>query len=104
MGEGDASAGRRGFSDGRSNLADATEEKDLPARAEFTVEPFEEGNPGPHVQAAIEALAPLAPDIGPFGTAVEGEIDEVFSAMGNAVRAAMDAGATRVSVNMTMIQ
>lgn len=76
----------------------------MPARAELTVEPFEEGNPGPHVQAAIEALAPLEPDIGPFGTAVEGEVDDVFSAVGSAVRAAMDAGATRVSVNMTVIR
>ena len=76
----------------------------MPARAELTVEPFEEGNPGPHVQAAIEALSPLEPDIGPFGTAVEGKADDVLSAVGSAVRAAMDAGATRVSVNMTVIR
>ncbi len=73
------------------------------ARAEFTVEPFEEGNPGPHVQAAIDALAPLDPDIGPFGNAVEGSLDEVFSAMVNSIRAAMEAGATRVSLNMTVL-
>ena len=74
----------------------------MPALAEFTVEPFEEGNPGPHVQAAIEALAPLEPDIGPFGTAIEGSLDDVLSAVAGGIRAAMDAGATRVSVNMVV--
>ena len=74
----------------------------MPARAEFTVEPFEEGSPGPHVQAAIDALAPLEPDIGPFGTMIEGSLDEVLSAVANSIRAAMDTGATRVSVNMTV--
>ena len=74
----------------------------MPARIEFTVEPFEEGNPGPHVQAAIDALAPHEPDVGPFGTAIEGSLDDVFTAAANGVRAAMDAGATRVSVNMTV--
>ena len=72
----------------------------MSVRAEFTVEPFEEGNPGPHVQAAIEALAPLEPDIGPFGTAIDGSLDDVLAAVAGGVRAALDAGATRVSVNM----
>ena len=39
---------------------------------EFTVEPFVAGEPGPHVQAAIEAArrSGLAVDVGPFGTSV----------------------------------
>ncbi len=74
----------------------------MPARAEFTVEPFEEGNPGPHVKAAIEALTPHAPDIGPFGTAIEGSVPEVFEAAAGCVGAAMDAGASRVTVTMTI--
>ena len=74
----------------------------MPARVEFTVEPFEEGNPGPHVQAAIDALAPHEPDIGPFGTAIEGSFDDVFRSAADCIRAAIDAGATRVSVNMTV--
>ncbi len=74
----------------------------MPARAEFTVEPFEEGNPGPHVQAAIDVLSPYGPDIGPFGTAIEGSLEIVFHAAVDCVRAAMDAGASRVSVNMTV--
>lgn len=76
----------------------------MPARAEFTVEPFKEGNPGPHVRAAIDALASFEPDIGPFGTAIEGSTDEVFATMAESVRAAMEAGATRVSVNLTVTQ
>lgn len=70
--------------------------------AEFTVEPFEEGNPGPHVAAAISALAPKESDIGPFGTSVEGSLDQVLSAAASGIRAAMEAGATRVSVNMVV--
>ncbi len=71
-------------------------------RAEFTVEPFEEGNPGPHVEAAIRALAPMESDIGPFGTAVEGSLDHVLTAVAGGIRAAMEAGATRVSVSMVV--
>ena len=43
--------------------------------AEFTVEPFVEGAPGPHVLAAIQVAesAGLAVDVGPFGTTVVGE-------------------------------
>ena len=42
--------------------------------AEFTIEPFVEGAPGPHVRAAINVAeaAGLAVDVGPFGTAVSG--------------------------------
>jgi len=74
----------------------------LLVRAELTVEPFEEGNPGPHVEAAINALAPKESDIGPFGTSVEGSLDEVLSAVASGIRAAMEAGATRVSVSMVV--
>ena len=76
----------------------------MAARAEFTVEPFEEGNPGPHVQAAIAGAAPLTPDIGPFGTTVEGSVDEVLTAVQRITRAAMEAGATRLSLHLTVVQ
>ena len=37
--------------------------------AEFTIEPFVEGDPGPHVSAAVAVAeaAGLAVDVGPFG-------------------------------------
>ena len=42
-------------------------------RIEFTVEPFVEGRPGPHVKAAIDAASRrgLEVDVGPFSTIVD---------------------------------
>jgi len=71
--------------------------------AEFTIEPFVDGDPGPHVVDAIEAVraAGLDADVGPFGTAVEGDLDTVLTALGGAARAAVAAGAERVSLQLT---
>ena len=71
-------------------------------RIEFTVEPFKDGAPGPHVHAAVEAArtAGLAVDFGPFGSSVVGEDDQVLSAADAIVRAAIGAGATRVSMQI----
>jgi uncharacterized protein YqgV (UPF0045/DUF77 family) len=72
-------------------------------RIEFTVEPFRDGEPGPHVHAAVEAAhgAGLAVDFGPFGSSVVGDDDQVLSAADAVVRAAIGAGATRVSLQIT---
>ena len=72
-------------------------------RIEFTVEPFKDGEPGPHVQAAVEAAraAGLAVDFGPFGSSVEGGDDQVLAAADAVTRAAIGAGATRVSMQVT---
>jgi uncharacterized protein YqgV (UPF0045/DUF77 family) len=69
---------------------------------EFTVEPFVEGAPGPHVQAAVGAAeaAGLAVEFGPFGTAASGDDPAVLAAVEAIVRAAVDAGATRVSLQI----
>lgn len=69
---------------------------------EFTVEPFVAGQPGRHVQAAIEAArrSGLAVDVGPFGTSVSGDDDRVLDAVDAVVRAAVAAGATRVSLQL----
>ncbi len=72
------------------------------ANVDFTVEPFAEGKPGPHVQAAIRALAVLDPDVGPFGTTVEGDLDETMQVVRDGVAAAVSAGATRVVVSITV--
>ena len=76
----------------------------MSAVAEFTIEPFVDGNPGPHVRAAIEAAADagLAVEVGPFGTAVEGESAAVLNAVNAVVRAAVANGATRVSFQLTV--
>jgi uncharacterized protein YqgV (UPF0045/DUF77 family) len=69
---------------------------------EFTVEPFVAGEPGPHVQAAIEAAhrSGLVVDVGPFGTSVSGDDDRVLDAVDAVVRAAVRAGASRVSLQL----
>jgi uncharacterized protein YqgV (UPF0045/DUF77 family) len=69
---------------------------------EFTVEPFVAGDPGPHVQAAIEAArrSGLTVDVGPFGTSVSGDDARVLDAIDAVVRAAVAAGATRVSLQL----
>lgn len=71
--------------------------------AEFTVEPFEPGRPGPHVDAAIHAarsVEGITVEVGPFGTAVSGPTALALSALHGAVTAALAAGASRVSVQV----
>ncbi len=72
---------------------------------EFTVEPFRDGAPGPHVQAAIDALTAcgFAVDIGPFGSAVEGDAAALSTALSGAVLGALTAGATRISIQVTRL-
>jgi len=72
--------------------------------AEFTIEPFVEGTPGAHVIAALDAVrdAGLEPVIGPFGSSVTGEIGAVSAAVGQLIEAATAAGATTVSVQVTL--
>jgi uncharacterized protein YqgV (UPF0045/DUF77 family) len=69
---------------------------------EFTVEPFVQGAPGPHVTAALDAAqaSGLAVDFGPFGTTVTGPDDDVLVTLETVVRRALAAGATRVSVQV----
>jgi uncharacterized protein YqgV (UPF0045/DUF77 family) len=74
--------------------------------AEFTVEPFVEGEPGPHVRAALAAAEDAAArtglrvEFGPFGTSLAGPAAAVLDALDAVLRAAMAAGASRVSVQL----
>jgi len=72
-------------------------------RLEFTVEPFTDGAPGPHVRAAVDAVtaAGLSAEMGPFGTTADGPTPEAFDAVRALLAAAFDEGATRVSVQVT---
>lgn len=77
--------------------------------AEFTIEPFEAAAPGPHVRAAIavaQASADADPaitvEIGPFGTSIEGPASSVLEIVASVNKAAVDAGATRVSLQLTL--
>ena len=71
--------------------------------AEFLVEPFEEGRPGPHVIAAVDAVKALGfdPVIGPFGTTIEGDSHLVMEAVKQLLDAATEAGASRVSIQVS---
>ena len=74
-------------------------------RAEFIVEPFAEGNPGPHVAAAVAATeaAGLAPDVGPFGTSIEGTAEMVLGALHSLVEQSLAKGASRISMQVTVV-
>jgi uncharacterized protein YqgV (UPF0045/DUF77 family) len=74
-------------------------------RVEFTIEPFVAGAPGPHVLAAVDAAGAhgLAVEFGPFGSSGEGADADVLPAVDAAIRAALAAGATRVSVQISRL-
>jgi len=70
--------------------------------AEFLIEPFEVGQPGPHVVAAVDAVRALGlePVVGPFGTTIEGDSDRIVEAVKQLLDAATTAGASRVSIQV----
>ncbi len=72
------------------------------AYVEFTIEPFVEGRPGPHVTAAIAAAESLGltVEVGPFGSSAVVDLDDVGSVVGALTDAAMANGATHVSVHV----
>ena len=75
-------------------------------RAEFTTEPFVgEGAVPEHVthSAALLTEAGLDPDLGPFGTSVEGDDRILLPALGNVLAAALASGATRVTLQLERV-
>jgi len=68
---------------------------------EFTIEPFVEGHPGPHVTAAIAAAEQLGVtvDVGPFGSSCSVDGDVPPDVVAAVVRAAFANGATHVSLH-----
>jgi hypothetical protein len=68
---------------------------------EFTIEPFTEGNPGPHVRAAVAAAEALgaAVEFGPFGSSCTVSSDQVGQVSGAVLAAAFANGATHVSLH-----
>lgn len=72
------------------------------ARVEVLVQPFRENDPGPHVTAAVEALRAggLNPDMGPFATTAEGELETVAETIAAMLRAAFANGATSVHLQV----
>ena len=70
--------------------------------AEFTIEPFVEGDPGAHVIAGLDAVraAGFEPHMDPFGSSITGEVDAVADGIRALIAAATGAGATQVSIQL----
>ncbi len=69
---------------------------------EALVEPFRENQPGPHVRAVVDSLklAGLSPDMGPFATTADGDLDTVAEAVRDAIMAAIHQGATALQFRL----
>jgi len=75
-------------------------------KVEFTTEPFDLDEAPAHALAAravIEEAALDAVDVGPFGNTVEGGTDAVLAAVDTLLRRTMEAGATRISLQVNVI-
>lgn len=69
---------------------------------EFLVEPFSEGSPGEHVQAAVAAFEArsIPVELGPFSSVAAGDPNAVAQAVADMVLAAMAAGATSLRIHV----
>ena len=70
---------------------------------EFTVEPFVEGKPGPHVTNAVAAVEShgIAVEFGPFGSVFRVGEAPMPTVIADMMRAAYANGATFVSVSVS---
>jgi hypothetical protein len=74
-------------------------------RLEFTIEPFVEGQPGPHVLSAVTAAESLgvAVEFGPFGSSCVVPGERAGAVVGAIVDAAVANGATNVTVDIARL-
>ncbi|MFD9904147.1 thiamine-binding protein [Streptomyces sp. NPDC059063] len=75
-------------------------------RVEFTTEPFDLDEAPPHALAAREVIESAdldTVDVGPFGNTAEGDVDAVLSAVDAMLRRSLKAGATRVSLQVNVL-
>ncbi|MFF0758761.1 MULTISPECIES: hypothetical protein [unclassified Streptomyces] len=75
-------------------------------RVEFTTEPFDLDEAPAHALVAREVLGSAeldAVDVGPFGNTAEGGADVVLDAVGAMLRKSLEAGATRISLQVNVI-
>lgn len=76
-------------------------------RVEFTTEPFDLDEAPAHALVArevVEAAGLDAVDVGPFGNTAEGRADAVLAALDALLRRTLEAGATRVSLQVNVIE
>lgn len=69
---------------------------------EFLVQPFVEGSPGDHVEAAVSAFSSreLNVELGPFASIATGSLDAIGEAVGAMVVDSIRAGATNLTVQV----
>ncbi|MFE7855192.1 hypothetical protein [Streptomyces sp. NPDC057403] len=75
-------------------------------RVEFTTEPFDLDEAPAHAVVArqvVEAAELDAVDVGPFGNTAEGGADAVLTAVDALLRKSLEAGATRVTLQLNVI-
>ncbi|WP_055468845.1 hypothetical protein [Streptomyces ardesiacus] len=75
-------------------------------RVEFTTEPFDLDEAPAHAVVArgvVEAAELDAVDVGPFGNTAEGGADQVLSAVEALLRRSLEAGATRISLQVNVV-
>ncbi len=75
-------------------------------RIEFTIEPFVEGTPGPHVKSALDQLRArgIEPDVGPFASTIEGEHHILLKALEPLVTASLANGASNVAIGVSKVR
>lgn len=75
-------------------------------KVEFTTEPFDLDEPPRHAVVARETVQAAqldAVDVGPFGNTAEGGSREVLAVVGDMLRRSLEAGATRVSLQVNVV-
>jgi hypothetical protein len=74
-------------------------------QVEFFIEPFEEGRPGPHVTAAVDAVTAAggAVDFGPFSSTCQADDSEMPGVVAALLTAAFEHGATHVRLSVDRI-
>ncbi|MFJ9408083.1 hypothetical protein [Streptomyces sp. NPDC101393] len=75
-------------------------------RVEFTTEPFDLDEAPAHAVVARDIVTGAeldAVDVGPFGNTAEGEAEQVLGAVADLLRGSLEAGATRVSLQVNVI-
>ncbi|MFV0308928.1 MAG: hypothetical protein ACK5OX_14425 [Desertimonas sp.] len=73
---------------------------------EFTIEPFVEGRPGPHVQAALDAVSAVGAvvEFGPFGSTCRAGSDAMPELVAAVTKAAFANGATHVTLHVSEVR
>jgi uncharacterized protein YqgV (UPF0045/DUF77 family) len=76
-------------------------------RLEFTTEPFDLEELPRHALVARDVVRAAdldGVDVGPFGNTAEGSAEQVVATVGEVLRRTLDAGATRVSLQVNVIE